>query len=569
MRTTGQSAELKAAAYAGTYVVVLAWDTVDGNIPTRPDLLGYAIERTELDSNGNQVERYWMRGIKRFKDKDKGLPAGTPVPTAEHPVQSFLWADYTAKAGTRYLFRIVPVYGTPKNPQYDNGVAVTLDVTAEREWDMPATANPTDTTVRHDVFFNRGVIGSQAFAREFPGAVLQPDDPQTKEMKWLSRGLFEALVKFIGLAGDGMGLRAAVYEFHYQPVANAFAKAIEAGADVQIVYDAASSYKTENEATIHTAGLDDYGAVIPRKVTEGIRHNKFIVLLEGIKPVAVWTGSTNMSDGGIFGHSNVGHVIWDETVAAAYLAYWQRLADGLTASKLRVPNSTATPTPAGKPAANSVTPLFSARDAETSNVTLQWYADRLADANELSCMTYAFNIDQVFQTVLSQQNDVLRYVVKDDPLGDSESIGTDRDVIFAAGAYLAEGALANFLEERSNPLNSNRYIHNKFMLVDPLSDDPLVVTGSANFSRPSQRKNDENMLVIRGNKRVADIYFGEFMRVFDHHYARYIVRVLTQEGRSDPEAGYLKEKTADWLPSHFNAASYKAKRRKYFAAPTK
>jgi phosphatidylserine/phosphatidylglycerophosphate/cardiolipin synthase-like enzyme len=114
--------------------------------------------------------------------------------------------------------------------------------------------------------------------------------------------------------------------------------------------------------------------------------------------------------------------------------------------------------------------------------------------------------------------------VKDDPLGEEESIGHDRDVIFAAGSYLGEGALANFLRERSNPLNQNRYIHNKFMLVDPLSDDPLVVTGSANFSLPSQRTNDENMLVIRGDKRVADIYFGEFMRVFDHHYARYIVR---------------------------------------------
>jgi hypothetical protein len=77
------------------------------------------------------------------------------------------------------------------------------------------------------------------------------------------------------------------------------------------------------------------------------------------------------------------------------------------------------------------------------------------------------------------------------------------------------------------------------------------------------------MLVIRGNTRVADIYFGEFMRVFDHHYARYIVRVLTDEGRSDPDAGYLKDKTASWLPSHFNPASYKAKRRKYFVSPTK
>ena len=104
------------------------------------------------------------------------------------------------------------------------------------------------------------------------------------------------------------------------------------------------------------------------------------------------------------------------------------------------------------------------------------------------------------------------------------------------------------------------------MLVDPLSEDPLVITGSANFSKPSQRTNDENMLVIRGDTRVADIYFGEFMRVFDHHYARYIVRVLTDEGRSDPEAGYLKDTTSDWLSSHFDPASYKSKRRTYFAA---
>src|SRR5262245_28863713 len=375
MRATGQSTELKAAAYAGTYVVALAWDTVNGKVPSHKDLLGYAIERAELDLAGNEVERYWMRGIKRFKDKDKGLPPGTPVSTAEHPIQSFLWADYTAKAGTRYLFRIVPLYGTVKNPKLDNAAAVTLDVTAEMEGDQPL--DDTDDSIRHDVFFNRGVIGSQAYAREFGNREPDAENPRSKEMKWLSRGLFEALVRFIGLAGDGMALRASFYEFHYQPVANAFAKVIEAGADVKIVYDAESDYKVENKATIQTARLDDYDAVIPRTVSEGIRHNKFIVLLQGGNPLAVWTGSTNISAGGIFGHSNVGHIVWDEDVAAKYLDYWQRLADNLTPTKLRAPNKAATPTPAGKPPTNSVTPIFSPRDDKESNETLQWYADRM------------------------------------------------------------------------------------------------------------------------------------------------------------------------------------------------
>jgi phosphatidylserine/phosphatidylglycerophosphate/cardiolipin synthase-like enzyme len=567
MRATVQGTELKAAAYAGTYVVVLAWDTLNGKAPARADLLGYAIERAEFDTSGNEVERYWLRGIKRFKDKDKGLPAGTPVSTAEHPIQGFQWADYTAKAGTHYQFRIVPLFGTVKNPKLDDAAAVTLDVHAESEGDLPL-AGAADS-IRHDVFFNRGVIGSQAYAREFGNRDPHADNPRAEEMVWLSRGLFEALVRFISLAGDGMGLRAAFYEFRYQPVANALVKAIEAGADVKIVYDAESSYKVDNEATIKTAGLDDLDAVIPRTVSEGIRHNKFIVLLDGEKPVAVWTGSTNISDGGIFGHSNVGHIVWDADVAAKYLDYWKRLADNLTPTKLRAPNKTATPTPNGKPAKHSVIPIFSARDAKDKNETLQWYADRLAEAKEVACMTFAFNIDETFQKVLEADNDVLRYVVKDDPLGEEESIGHDRDVIFASGAFLPEGALANFLGERSNPLNTNRYIHNKFMLVDPLSDDPIVISGSANFSKPSQRINDENMLVIRGDTRVADIYFGEFMRVFDHHYARYIVRLLTDEGRSDPEAGYLKVDPKDWVPSHFNPASYKAKRRKYFTSPKK
>jgi phosphatidylserine/phosphatidylglycerophosphate/cardiolipin synthase-like enzyme len=158
----------------------------------------------------------------------------------------------------------------------------------------------------------------------------------------------------------------------------------------------------------------------------------------------------------------------------------------------------------------------------------------------------------------------LRYIVKDDDLGDGETIGVDRDVLFAGGGRFDEGSLKNFLAEPGNPLNSNDYIHTKYLLVDPLGEDPLVVSGSANFSRPSQRINDENMLVIRGDQRVADIYFGEFMRIFDHHYARYIVRKLRGEGTGDPDAGYLKEKAEDWVRSHFDDRSYKSKRRRHF-----
>ena len=93
MRAHQAGSLLKLRAIAGTHVVTLAWDLVDPlDIP--PDLLGFAIEREEKNAHMEVVERYWLRGIKRFKFKDEGLAPGSPVPTSEHPVQSFQWGDF-------------------------------------------------------------------------------------------------------------------------------------------------------------------------------------------------------------------------------------------------------------------------------------------------------------------------------------------------------------------------------------------------------------------------------------------------------------------------------------------
>jgi phosphatidylserine/phosphatidylglycerophosphate/cardiolipin synthase-like enzyme len=99
------------------------------------------------------------------------------------------------------------------------------------------------------------------------------------------------------------------------------------------------------------------------------------------------------------------------------------------------------------------------------------------------------------------------------------------------------------------------------MLVDPLGDDPLVITGSANFSDASTKNNDENMLVIRGDRRVADIYLGEFMRLFNHYYSRYVTTV--QAAPKDAKAVYLTP-DASWLTGYYEPGSHKQKERLYF-----
>jgi len=567
MRNSSSGTTLKLRAIGGLHVVTLAWDFLPAQEAAHTDLLGFAIERSEF-KNGQEVERFFLRGLKRFKGKDAGLAPGTLVPTSEHPVQSFQWGDYTVQPGTTYRYRVVPAYGKPKLLQLNDAAAVAVEITTESEVERDTGSG----VPRHSIYFNRGAAGSQAYARRFEDPTPDENDPESDQMKWLSRGLYEGLRDFIehatGPDAGDYGLRGMFYEFRYLPVAKLLSKARKAGADVALRYEA-QTYKKHNVATIQQAKIASIAK--PQKSRAGIRHNKFIVLLHKGSPKAVWTGSTNISAGGIFGHSNVGHVVWDDEVATRFMDYWTALADpDVTRGDLVAANRAVQATPqAGQlPPAGSIWTLFSPRDDQVKDEspTMDWYAQLFAGAKRVACMTFAFNLDAVFENALARKDATLRFAVFDKTIGRplEEQFRISRNALIAVGDKFDAGELENFKPEALTGFNRNLYIHDKFLLVDPLGTDPIVVTGTANFSHASQKNNDENMLVIRSNTRVADIYFGEFMRIFDHLYSRYVVRMIKEEGGSSKGGGFLKERTIEWLTGHLKPGSRKDLRRRYF-----
>jgi phosphatidylserine/phosphatidylglycerophosphate/cardiolipin synthase-like enzyme len=538
MRKTETAGGLSVRAIAGTYVVILG---IDLDEKKSKGVLGFAIERTDRTEN----EKYWLEGFKTFEETDPGTPAGTLVSTREHPIQGFYWSDFTAKPEHDYTYRVVALTGKPKN--LAEGLSVGVDVTTESEKDGT-----------HAVWFNRGVAGSQAYAREFGNKT--PDQvPNGEAYAWLSRGLVEALEAFIGQAKKGYGLRAAVYEFDYQPVLEAFGAAKMAGADVKIIFDAKRNASDDpdkrNRAAIAATGID--ALTIPREANPSyIAHNKFIVLLKNNKPVEVWTGSTNITQGGIFGHSNVGHVVRDPAVAATYLAYWNELSGNPEAKALRAFGQRSTPTPPDEPA-EGCTPIFSPRPSLDA---LDWYAARMSAAQSSVFLTAAFGVNDLFMKVLEEHKDYLRYVLLDKGDGNVEIMRRDPDNRVAVGAVV-EGAFGRWLKESTVPgFNVHvRFLHTKYMLIDPLSDDPTVITGSANFSNASTTNNDENMVVIRGDTRVADIYVGEFMRLFNHFYFRDFVR----DAAASASAHLRPDDT--WRAPYYVAGSFKEKERLLFA----
>jgi phosphatidylserine/phosphatidylglycerophosphate/cardiolipin synthase-like enzyme len=422
----------------------------------------------------------------------------------------------------------------------------------------------------HTVIFNRGVAGSQAYARKF--GERKPDEVGPEAFEWLSRGLVEALLGYLGQATDArFGLRAALYEFQYEPVLKAFGAARDRGADVRVIFDGRHNKEDvpsrANRAAVDAAGIGDIAS--PREANPNfISHNKFVVLLRDGHPAAVWTGSTNITRGGIYGHSNVGHIVRDPDVAAAYLRYWERLAADPQALALRPANEADSPLPAGPPPVGTITPVFSPRPDLSA---LEWYRDRMENARTGVFLTAAFGVNDLFAQVLGQDRDYLRYVLLERAGGNIQLIRRDPDNQIAVGATIGGGLLEDWLNETTTGLNTHvRFIHTKYMLIDPLTDDPLVITGSANFSDASTKENDENMVVIRGDTDVADMYLGEFMRLFRHFYFRDFVnrhRAAAHLAAAVRPAGLHLTPTDAWAPAFYVTGSIRAKERVAFAGP--
>lgn len=489
MRLRDQENGVSLHVITGTHVVLLCLDV---NETARKELLGFLFKRKEITS-GKSIN---LSGFKEFKEKgnknDKNL------------IQAFLWGDYTAEPNTNYEYSAIPVYGTPENRK--NGKEVTIEISTE---------DPNSGT--HGVFFNRGTVG-QAYARKFDNK--NPDKISNNEAyKWLSRGLEEAMLAFISEAkGKDFSLRVAAYEFDHVPVIQALQDASERGADVKIVYDRSKRgpWESTDKATAKVPGIKKH--MIPRTANSSIKHNKYIVLLYKGKPIEVWMGSTNFTKGGIFGQSNVGHIVRDKTIANDYFEYWTRLSKNPDMKEIRPMNQEHTPTPT-KGVEKGITPIFSPRPDLSA---LDWYGKQIAEAVQSIGFTAAFGVNQDFADIMSKENESLRYILlehKGKTFDDFKDTSNNR---IALGAVINESEineehLSGWEAEHLTGLNDHvKYLHTKYLFIDPLTDDPILITGSANFSEASTKNNDENMIIIRGNTNVVDIYLTEFTRLFNH-----------------------------------------------------
>ncbi len=563
---------------------------------TRADtrgLLGFAVERHDPSED----ERYFLYGFKVFKSVFSAPTPGMMVSTHDHPVQSFVYDDFTAKPGRIYTYYFYPLRGKAKRL---NRKAAPIPISVQTE----AAFSP----LEHDIFFNRGVASSQAYQRRFgnrsPEQLANAGQAEKAQaaLDWLSRDLDEAMLRFIKQCKAGDTLLCCFYEFRYAPVVQALKKAAdERKVNLKIIIDAkengtdaAEAFPREdNLRLIAETGLEIGTQILLREARKNdIQHNKFMVLLKGKRqtPKQVWTGSTNLSTGAIHGQTNVGHWLKNPDVAEKFKRYWELLATdpgaetGDDRSRAREKNALLRSAVADIDLAAEdwrqfppgVTPIFSPRPGIK---ILEMYADLLDQAEDLACITLAFGINKLFKQRLADNtasNALTFFLLEREDKPDPEQpdtfirLSAKNNAYMAFGSYLKEPVHQWAEETTAKQLGLNQhvsFIHSKFLLKDPLGNDPIVLTGSANFSAASINDNDENMLLIRGNQRVADIYFTEFNRLFFHYYFRAMQQQFSRNDSRNGDFSLFLDETGGWL-AKYSEGSLKRKRVEAFLKMT-
>jgi len=113
----------------------------------------------------------------------------------------------------------------------------------------------------------------------------------------------------------------------------------------------------------------------------------------------------------------------------------------------------------------------------------------------------------------------------------------------------------------SDRLLGHAVIHDKIVVVDPFRDDCCVITGSHNMGFKASYSNDENLVILSGNRKVAEAYAAHILDVVNHYNWRY---KLVKDAKAGKKSSFTDLDNDDsWQDKYFEG-SFLASRDRFF-----
>jgi phosphatidylserine/phosphatidylglycerophosphate/cardiolipin synthase-like enzyme len=578
-------AKVKARAYCSPTVVLLAMDWPEGN--QRDDFLGFAIQRTPGFRKPKLKPKYphsWLPNRIGFN----GPPGnGKDLPSNVAPIQKFMWWDAridTEDRGKKFTYEITPVVKPWTNPKLVNAAATAIDVT------IPHVQEKGIGT-----YFNRAVVSSQAFVKEF--GTNPKGAKRDKALLWLANGLEEIIPGFIKNAKQ---IDCAIYHLTDRNWVIKALKAYKRPATVACHYKAPTAKTKGDTANDGAMGTLKSSANIQfRKRTKtNLMHNKFVVSGDGNgSPDALLMGSANFTEEGLTSQANLLHT-WDSPKLAALYLERQKIlfADKAKAATAKLAGWSNKITigdakvrvyfpPETKPGRDSIDRIVDAIKHANSSVMFCLFSSTdqpLRDA----CFAAADAGKMMFGLVNSitlpkdptkkdaqttamveiynrskDDKDVFSHALfprGKEPQGFWWEVATLRPKEPDTTADMIDAGVAAGGAAKKKSFIPAVYIHHKFVVIDAETTNPKIYSGSANLSGNSCWNNDENLLEITGSPRLGQLYLSEFMRLYEHYRARAAYNRRVAEGDTST---FKLEKDPGWSAQYYQPGTPEFKSR--------
>jgi phosphatidylserine/phosphatidylglycerophosphate/cardiolipin synthase-like enzyme len=419
-------------------------------------------------------------------------------------------------------------------------------------------------------------------------------DPRNQLRKDLAGDILGTLIGFVARAKTSGSIYAALYELTDVELVQSL---VDIGKKLNIVLanivgkpKPGGSEEVAGENHDAEAKLKESAAsLLYRKPPSShIVHNKFLIYVDASGTAkAVLTGSCNWTDTGLCAQTNNSIVIEDEQLAARYMAYWKKLQADETTHE------------AGSPFQDTPLRTF---DSTGKNLSLDKGTD---DASALTSYfspntpkqrskrkgkeVFPVDMKDLSDRVMAAKHAVLflAFIPGTPSITDFAAAAQKaRKDLFVRGCVTSPDAAGNFYYDlkgtsppkkqkgAKNPpapqdarvISANALdktvpkgwqkellkagfaiTHDKIVVIDPFADDCVVVTGSHNLGYQASYNNDENLLMIEGNKKLAMAYATHVLDVYDHFAWRWTVN-----HGSSVDAN-LKTTPDDWLNWYFDA----------------
>jgi phosphatidylserine/phosphatidylglycerophosphate/cardiolipin synthase-like enzyme len=525
-----QAALFTLELHRGDGMVLIAMNWKTGKPPQ--DFVGFAIEYRE--PGGNRF--YPLKNRLAFPLAGGQLNPNT-LSTLLSPIQKFRWVHFprNAELDGGFLYRVTPVFmNTADELSYGEPQEASIELARET---YPGLLNVT---------FTRGFVSSQAFVDRYDsagpvstllpasakeGLAFVPTHPKADEaLAWMGFEARRAILDVLdgAIADKKAQVRVVAYDLGEPGVVSRLEKL---GKRLKIIIDDSDAHGEPDSAETQAAALLSASAGagnVKRQHMLNLQHNKTIVV-DGPKAKSVVCGSTNFSWRGFFVQSNNAVVLQRASAVQPFLAafetYWSAAANAFGDSPSAKWTDLAL-------AGIDARVAFSAHSA--SNALLDTIAN---DIRERTTSSLFFSLAFLYQTPgpildaiehVSAQDTLFVYGISDRKVGGLDLQKPDGNISPVYPSELAKNVPPPFSKEPTG--GGGIRMHHKFVVIDFDRPSARVYLGSYNFSSPADRKNGENLILIR-DRRVAVSYLVEALRIFDHYHFRVVQRDAKKAGK--------------------------------------